>query len=115
VLNGAFAELLVGQAPFVLPKIRRVLARGDPNVKLDFTTMVDTATFTAVVALDPRGATHVAHRRQSGDGAGARRHRQAKLDPLDNDRYPDLVRTSVREVMASDARLQMGAKLAIVG
>ncbi len=52
VLCGAFADMLSGQAPFVLPKIRRVLAWGNLRVKLDFTSMDDAAAFTAAGALD---------------------------------------------------------------
>ena len=54
VLNGAFMNLLTGEAPLVLFKIKRVLYWGDnPEQKLDFTTMDDTAAYTAEVALDP--------------------------------------------------------------
>jgi uncharacterized protein YbjT (DUF2867 family) len=54
VLNGAFMNLLTGEAPLVLFKIHRVLYWGDdPEQKLDFTTMDDTAAYTAEVALDP--------------------------------------------------------------
>lgn len=56
ILNGAFANLLTGEAPLVLFKIHRVLYWGDnPEQKLDFTTMDDTAAYTAEVALDPDG------------------------------------------------------------
>ena len=54
VLNGAFMNLLTGEAPLVLFKIKRVLYWGkDPNQLLDFTTMDDTAAYTAEAALDP--------------------------------------------------------------
>ena len=54
VLNGAFMNLLTGEAPLVLFKIRRVLYWGsEPNQPLDFTTIDDTAAYTAEVALDP--------------------------------------------------------------
>jgi uncharacterized protein YbjT (DUF2867 family) len=53
VLNGAFMNLLTGEAPLVLFKIKRVLYWGDnPNQLLDFTTMDDTAAYTAEAALD---------------------------------------------------------------
>lgn len=53
VLNGAFMNLLTGEAPLVLFKINRVLYWGErPEQKLDFTTMDDTAAYTAEVALD---------------------------------------------------------------
>ena len=53
VLNGAFMNLLTGEAPLVLFRINRVLYWGEnPEQKLDFTTMDDTAAYTAEVALD---------------------------------------------------------------
>jgi uncharacterized protein YbjT (DUF2867 family) len=161
VLSGAFAELLTGQAPFVLPQVRRVLAWGDLSVKLDFTTMDDVAAFTAAAALDPHTPRFL---RIAGDQVTApelaaiatelsgQRYRvlrpgglgllevmirlaravdrkedqvfppwqgmqymrdmyggQAKLQPLDNGRYPDLHWTSVREVLAGDPRLRQAA------
>ena len=53
VLNGMFTDLLTGQAPVILFKIRRVLYWGSADQPLDFTTIADTATFTAAAALDP--------------------------------------------------------------
>lgn len=53
VLNGMFMDLLTGQAPVVLFKIRRVLYWGRADQPLDFTTIADTAAFTAAAALDP--------------------------------------------------------------
>ena len=53
VLNGMFADLLTGQAPVVLFKLRRVLYWGSADQPLDFTTIADTAAFTALAALDP--------------------------------------------------------------
>ena len=53
ILNGAFMNLLTGEAPLVLFKIKRVLYWGEnPNQLLDFTTMDDTAAYTAEAALD---------------------------------------------------------------
>lgn len=52
VLNGAFADLLTGQAPIVLAGRDRVLYWGDADQPLDFTTKDDTAAFTADAALD---------------------------------------------------------------
>jgi uncharacterized protein YbjT (DUF2867 family) len=52
ILNGMFMDLLTGQAPFFLWKIRRVLCWGSPDQKMDLTTMDDTAAFTAHAALD---------------------------------------------------------------
>jgi len=53
VLNGMFMDLLTGQAPVVLFKIKRVLYWGSADQPLDFTTIANTATFTAAAALDP--------------------------------------------------------------
>ena len=53
VLNGMFADLLVGPAPVVLLPLRRVLYWHDADQPLDFTTIDDTAAFTAAAALDP--------------------------------------------------------------
>ncbi|GAA4319595.1 NmrA family NAD(P)-binding protein [Flaviaesturariibacter amylovorans] len=53
ILNGMFADLLTGQAPVVLFGPHRVLYWGRPDVPMDFTTMEDTAAFTAAAALDP--------------------------------------------------------------
>lgn len=53
VLNGMFMDLLKGKAPILLTGPRRVVYWGDADQPLDFTTMVDTAAFTAAAALDP--------------------------------------------------------------
>src|ERR1022692_4213545 len=53
ILNGAFADMLTGQMPLILFKLKRVLYWGDADQRMDFTTMDDTATFTASAALDP--------------------------------------------------------------
>ncbi|PJJ59860.1 NmrA family NAD(P)-binding protein [Hymenobacter chitinivorans] len=153
VLNGMFTDLLKGQAPVILTGPRRVVYWGSPDQPLDFTTMVNTAEYTAAAALDPttprylRVAGEVASIR--GLQAAARaatgqefkllragslgvlaglikvtktvapaRHEvfppwqgmqylhnmlsgQAKLaEPLDNDRYPGIRWTQVREVLA---------------
>ena len=153
VLNGMFMDLLTGPAPVVLAKIRRVLYWGSPNQPLDFTTITDTAAFTAAAALDPttprylRVAGEVATVRQLQSAAGAATGQrfgrlragglwllkllikltrrlapapaevfppwqgmqylhnmftgQPKLAPLDNDRYPEIRWTKVRDVLAA--------------
>jgi uncharacterized protein YbjT (DUF2867 family) len=54
ILSGAFMNLLTGEAPLVLFKIKRVLYWGqNPDQQIDFTTMDDTAAYTAEAALDP--------------------------------------------------------------
>ncbi len=52
ILNGMFMDLLTGQAPVVLFGIRRVLYWGSADQPLDFTTIANTAAFTAAAALD---------------------------------------------------------------
>jgi uncharacterized protein YbjT (DUF2867 family) len=53
VLVGAFADMLTGQAPLVLPGAGRVLYWSDADQLLDFTTKDDTAAYTPAAALDP--------------------------------------------------------------
>jgi len=53
ILNGMFADILpTPYSPFFDFKARRVNYWGSPDQKLDFTTMDDTAAFTAAAALD---------------------------------------------------------------
>ena len=52
VLNGAFADLLAGQAPIVLHKRRKILYWGSADQPLDFTTKDDVAEYVSEVALD---------------------------------------------------------------
>ena len=52
VLNGMFMDLLLGKAPVILTKFKRVLYWENEDQLMDFTTLEDTATFTAAAALD---------------------------------------------------------------
>ena len=52
ILNGAFADLLTGEAPVVLPRFARIPYWDDADQPLDFTTKDDVADYTADVALD---------------------------------------------------------------
>jgi hypothetical protein len=52
VLNGMFTDLLTGQAPVVLFDRKRVLYWGNADQLMDFTTLRDTAVYTAAAALD---------------------------------------------------------------
>ncbi|KRE82679.1 NmrA family protein [Arthrobacter sp. Soil764] len=52
VLNGAFADMLTGQAPMILFKRHRVLFWSSPDQILDFTAKDDVARVVALVALD---------------------------------------------------------------
>ena len=54
ILNGAFTDMLSGQAPMILFSRHRVLFWSDPDQKLDFTTIDDTAAYTASASLDER-------------------------------------------------------------
>ncbi|MCF2502650.1 NmrA family NAD(P)-binding protein [Dyadobacter sp. CY107] len=153
ILNGMFTDLLTGQAPVVLFKIKRVLYWGDANQPMDFTTTRDTAAYTAAAALDEttprflRIAGEVATIRDiqsaatkvTGEEFGTLRagsleflalmikitralspkndevfppwqgmqylHNmlsgKPKLSPLDNNRYPEIRWTLVREVLAT--------------
>jgi uncharacterized protein YbjT (DUF2867 family) len=58
VLNGAFTDMLTGQAPLILFDRQRVLYWSSADQVLDFTTKDDVARTTALVALDP-GAPRV--------------------------------------------------------
>ena len=53
VLNGAFADLLTGDAPIILHKPRKILYWGSADQLFDFTTKDDVAHYVADVALDP--------------------------------------------------------------
>ena len=152
VFDGAFAEMLTGQMPLILFKRRRVLYWGDADQRMDFTTMDDTAAFTASAALDPSTPRFL---RIAGDQLSARElavvasevtgekfrvfragglgilgmlikvartfapgekelypawqgmqymrnmfDGRAKLEPLDNDRYPGIHWTPVRDVLS---------------
>jgi nucleoside-diphosphate-sugar epimerase len=153
IFNGAFADMLTGQMPLILFKLKRVLYWGNADQRMDFTTMDDTAAFTASAALDPSTprflriagnqlsvrelaavATEVTGQkfrlfRAGGLGMlglfikigrtvapggkelypawqGMQYMRnmldgRAKLDPLDNDRYPNIRWTTARDVLAA--------------
>jgi uncharacterized protein YbjT (DUF2867 family) len=153
ILNGAFSELLTGQMPLILFKLKRVLYWGNADQRMDFTTMDDTASFTASAALDPSTPRIL---RIAGDQVSAREltaivsevtgqkfrliragglgmlgtiikvartvapgekdifpawqgmqymrnmfDGRAKLKPLDNDRYPGMHWTNVRDVLSA--------------
>jgi uncharacterized protein YbjT (DUF2867 family) len=52
IFNGPFMDLLTGQMPMILDKQKWILYWESPDQNIDFTTMDDTAEFTANVALD---------------------------------------------------------------
>jgi hypothetical protein len=53
ILNGAFAEILTYGTPLLDVKNKQVGYWEDADWRIDFTTMDDTAAFTAAAALDP--------------------------------------------------------------
>lgn len=53
IFNGAFAELLTDQMPLILFKQKWILYWGNADHRLGFTTIPNTAEFTANAALDP--------------------------------------------------------------
>jgi nucleoside-diphosphate-sugar epimerase len=52
IFNGPFADLLTGEMPLILFKQKRILYWGKADRRMDFTTISDTAVFTAHAALD---------------------------------------------------------------
>ena len=52
ILNGMFMDLLIGEAPMILFKLKRVVYWGDADQLLDFTTMDNSAEFIATAAID---------------------------------------------------------------
>lgn len=52
IFNGAFADMLSGEMPLILFKQKMILCWGDPKHKMVFTTIEDTAKYTAKVAVD---------------------------------------------------------------
>jgi nucleoside-diphosphate-sugar epimerase len=153
IFNGAFTDMLTGQMPLILFKVKRVLYWGDADQRMDFTTMDDTAAFTARAALDPSTPrilriagdqlsareltavvsdvtgkkfrlfragglgmlgtlTNVARKVAPGEkdifpawqGMQYMRNMfegRAKLEPLDNDRYPNMHWTTARDVLSA--------------
>jgi nucleoside-diphosphate-sugar epimerase len=153
IFNGAFADMLAtGQMPTILFNLRRVVYWGSADQCMDFTTIDDTAAFTARAAMDagtPRflriagdqlstrelaavvgEVTGQRFRPLRAGGLGALgimikvartiapggekdlypawqgmqyTHNmldgRAKLEPLDNDRYPGIRWTTVRDVL----------------
>jgi nucleoside-diphosphate-sugar epimerase len=52
IFNGPFTDLLTKDMPMILFKFHKVLYWGNSKQKMDFTTMDDTAVFTAKVAME---------------------------------------------------------------
>ena len=153
ILNGMFTNLLTGQAPVILYGLKQVIYWGEARQLMDFTTLQDTAAFTAAAALDPSTPRFL---RIAGDVQSIQGLKEAaseatgkpfhlfrigglgtlkimiklartffpakndvfppwqgmqylhdmlsglpKLESLDNNRYPNIRWTSVREVLAN--------------
>ena len=151
VLNGMFTNLLLKEAPLIQAGLKRVLYWGSADQLLDFTTIDNTAAFTARAALDENTPRYlriagdvVSSRDLAGAASRATGHRfkptkvgglglfkamititktllpqpkevfppwqgmqylhnmytgLPKLQPLDNDRYPDMRWTTVEDVL----------------
>lgn len=151
ILNGMFADLLTGQAPLVQFGLKKVIYWGSSYQPMDFTTIENTAQFTAAAAMDPqtprylRVAGEVATVRDLAKAASLAKGKKfgifrigglgllaamikiartlfpqkkevfpawqgmqylrdmlsglSKLHPLDNNRYPEIKYTRLREVL----------------
>lgn len=69
IFNGMFTNLLTGQAPVILFKFKRILYWGSAQQLLDFTTIDNTAQYTALAALDNTAPRYL---RIAGDVANAK-------------------------------------------
>jgi nucleoside-diphosphate-sugar epimerase len=158
IFNGAFADMLTGQMPLILFRVKRVLFWGNADQRMDFTTIDDTAAFTASAALDASAPRFL---RIAGDQLSARELTavvtevtgkefrlfragglgmlgmlikiartvapgekelypawqgmqymrnmfagRAKLEPLDNDRYPGIRWKTARDVLSTRQECQ---------
>ena len=74
ILNGMFADLLTGEAPLILFPLNRIVYWGEADQPLDFTTIADTAEYTAAAALDDDTPRDL---RIAGDTLSARGLREA--------------------------------------
>ena len=83
IFNGAFTELLTGDMPLILFKFKRILYWGSPDQRMDFTTMDNTAEFTANAALD---STTPRFLRIAGDQISAR-EMKGVLTEITSQRY----------------------------
>lgn len=59
IFNGPFMELLTGDMPMILLKLRRILYWGNPDQVMDFTTTYNVASFTAHAAIDDNYARYL--------------------------------------------------------
>lgn len=69
IFNGAFMELITDEMPLILFKFNRIFYWGNADQQMDFTTMDDTAEFTANAALDTKTPRYL---RIAGDQLSAK-------------------------------------------
>jgi uncharacterized protein YbjT (DUF2867 family) len=74
ILNGMFTDLLTGEAPVVLFGLKRVVYWGNADQLLDFTTLENTAEYTARAALDDTSPRYL---RIAGDVVSAKGLKEA--------------------------------------
>lgn len=77
IFNGAFMDMLTNEIPMILFNRELVLYWGDADHKIGFTTVADTALFTANVALDPSTPRYL---RVAGDQISPREIRDVMSD-----------------------------------
>lgn len=104
ILNGAFAELLTTRMPLLDFAGKRVTYWGDADQRLDFTTMDDTAAFTAAAALD---ASTPKILRIAGDSKSARELAEVAGD-VNKARF-ELVRLGAIDELAAFIRRERAA------
>ena len=88
IFNGAFAELLTGEMPLILFKPKLVLYWGNADHRMGFTTMDDTAEYTANVAIDETSPRYL---RIAGDQISPREIRSV-VNKVTGDKFK-LIRT----------------------
>ena len=81
IFNGAFMDLLTKEMPLILYRFKRILYWGESSVKMDLTTMDDTANFTAHAALDDETPRFL---RIAGDRVSANDVREVMTAITDN-------------------------------
>jgi hypothetical protein len=83
IFNGAFADMLTGQMPLILFKQKKILYWGDADHPMTFTTINDTANYTANAALD---STTPRFLRIAGDIKSPRELKEI-MDTLSGEQY----------------------------
>jgi nucleoside-diphosphate-sugar epimerase len=81
ILNGMFTDLLTGEAPVVLFGLKRIVYWGNADQPLDFTTLENTAEYTARAALDEKTPRYL---RIAGDETSAKELKEAASEATGN-------------------------------